>query len=79
MITSSVSLRWKFVERNRVPRTGISPRPGNLLMSVLVPFWISPAIAKLSPLPSSIEVCARRTVSAGIVMLLSVIAPCVES
>ena len=54
-------------------------QPGNLLISVLILSWISPAIAKLSPLPRRIVVSARRTVSAGISRSPTRIAPWVES
>ena len=47
MITSSLSLRWKFVERKSVPRIGISPSPGNFSRLLRVLFEISPPMAKL--------------------------------
>ena len=74
-ITSSVSFRWNRLERNKVPSTGTSPRPGTLSTPVRLVFWSKPAIAKDCPLPSSTVVSARLTDSAGMRRPLTSMAP----
>ena len=67
MITSSSSPRWKSLDLNSAPITGTSPIHGRAFVWSILVFCSNPAMAKLWPLPSSIVVSARRTVSAGIV------------
>ena len=74
-MTSSVSLLWNRCERNSVPSTGRSPRPGNLLSRFWMSLDIRPPIANDCPLPSSTVVSARRVARPGMTSPLTVIEP----
>ena len=75
MITSSLSWRWKLRELNSGPITGRSFIPGTPSSPWATLLWNNPPMAKLWPLAISTVVSARRVVSAGIVMLLSLDRP----
>lgn len=64
-ITSSVSSRWKRVERNNAPSTGRSPRPGRRSTSSCSRRWNRPAIAMVCPLAISTLASARRVMKDG--------------
>src|SRR5690606_29169577 len=78
-MTSSVWPLRKFCDLNRLPMIGKSPAPGSLSIVLWALLLIRPAIMKLWPEPSSTVVSARRTVSAGMVKLLIVTAPWLDS
>src|SRR3546814_19723229 len=65
MIANSLSFRWNWRDLKRLPRMGIFPRPGTLLMLLEVLLLSRPAIMKLCPEPSSTVVSAARLLSAG--------------
>ena len=52
MITSSLSPRWKSLDLNSAPITGISPIHGRAFVLSRLVFCSNPAIAKLWPLPA---------------------------
>src|SRR5216684_6336631 len=56
-----------FLLRKKVPRIGISPRPGILLLMSVTRLSISPAITKLCPSCNSNSVSALRVLRAGTV------------
>src|SRR3546814_17506209 len=64
-ITNSLSFRWNWRDLKRLPRMGIFPRPGTLLMLLEVLLLSRPAIMKLCPEPRSNVVSADRLLSAG--------------
>src|SRR3546814_8598118 len=63
--SSDLSFRWNWSDLKRLPRMGIFPRPGTLLMLLEVLLLSRPAIMKLCPEPSSTVVSADRLLSAG--------------
>src|SRR3546814_19255964 len=63
--SSDLSFRWNWRDLKRLPRMGIFPRPGTLLMLLEVLLLSRPAIMKLCPEPSSTVVSADRLLSAG--------------
>ena len=65
MIASSVSLRRYRDDRISAPMIGTSPRPGTFDSRFSDVRCNSPAMTKVSPLPSSTVVSARRTVRPG--------------
>src|SRR6185437_11095848 len=64
-ITSSVRPFWNSWLRNRSPRMGRSPRPGNFFAAVFMLSFIRPAMPMVWPSASSTVEIARRSVSAG--------------
>src|SRR3546814_14225823 len=61
--SSDLSFRWNWRDLKRLPRMGIFPRPGTLLMLLEVLLLSRPAIMMLCPAPSSTVVSTDRLLS----------------